>query len=155
MEHGFYHPSRGYWQAIGGDPAVLLLSYPTGTIQVSLKPSADHEWQDGQWVYYEPEPVPEPVPATISRRQFYDGLAEAGRISKAEALAAMKTGAIPVALQAILDGMTDDGARYKAEMKLIGATDFMRDDPLVMVVAITQGMSEAEVDQFWRDCYAL
>ncbi len=135
--------------------AELLASYPDGTIQVPLKPGPDYELQGNEWVYVEPVPAPNPVPPMISRRQFYDGLVAVDRITKSEALAAMKTGTIPSALQTVLDGMTDDDARYKAEMKLIGATDFGRDDPLVMVFAISQGMSEADVDQFWRDCYSL
>jgi len=50
MELGFYHPDRGYWQAIAGDAANLLATYPAGTIQVPIRPGADHHWQGGQWV---------------------------------------------------------------------------------------------------------
>lgn len=60
-EHGFYHPDRGYWQAIEGSVEDLLPTYPEGTINVSLKPSGDHEWQDGEWVYVESPPPPAPV----------------------------------------------------------------------------------------------
>lgn len=59
MEKGFYHPNIGYWQAVGGEPVVN--DYPEGTIEVPLKPSADHVWQNGEWVYVEPEPEPEAV----------------------------------------------------------------------------------------------
>lgn len=54
MEYGFYHPERGYWQAIDGDAETLLSAYPDGTVQVPLKPGANHEWQDGAWVYVPP-----------------------------------------------------------------------------------------------------
>lgn len=86
MEYGFYHPDRGYWQAIGVStdsitiivepervevdeegnetviPAVtrettqlaeLMSTYPEGTVQIPLKPGADYEWQDGEWVQVE------------------------------------------------------------------------------------------------------
>lgn len=106
MEIGFYHPQRGYWQAIdvsketytveveperveieeiepervevddeGNEtvipavtretviPAVtretsqfseLLATYADGTVEVPLKPGADFEWQDGEWIYVPP-----------------------------------------------------------------------------------------------------
>lgn len=101
-----------------------------------------------------PAPPP-PVPEIISRREFYEGLYESGKITSEEATAALKTGTIPAAIGVILDGMTDTDARDKTERKLIGATEFNRHDPLVMVFAITQGMSEQDVDDFWRLCAAL
>ena len=48
-EHGFFHPERGYWQAIDGDPEQLLSSYPEGTQSVPLKPGTDYEWRNGEW----------------------------------------------------------------------------------------------------------
>ncbi|WP_142851029.1 DUF4376 domain-containing protein [Telmatospirillum sp. J64-1] len=50
MEYGFYHPSRGYWQSIGEVPKDIRDTYPAGTIEVPLRPSPDHVWQDGEWV---------------------------------------------------------------------------------------------------------
>lgn len=58
MERGFYHPGRGYWQTNSEPTQEILASYPEGTIEVPLKPDADHDWQDGEWVY-----VPPTVPA--------------------------------------------------------------------------------------------
>lgn len=98
--------------------------------------------------------VPPSVPEVISRRQFYEQLEVDGIISKAEALAAMKTGTLPAALQAVVDGMTDENAKYDAEMKLVGATDFYRTSALVMVFAIVIQWSEERVDQFWTDAEA-
>lgn len=60
-EKGFYHPDHGYWQTIGGDPSTDDL--PEGTIEVPLKPSAYHQWQNGLWVYVEP---PQPTVADLS-----------------------------------------------------------------------------------------
>lgn len=74
MEHGFYHPERGYWQAIGGHPADLLATYPEGTIEVPLKPGADHEWQDGAWVHV-PPPL-DGVKAALKARLDADAEAE-------------------------------------------------------------------------------
>lgn len=105
--------------------------------------------------YVPPEPLPPPVPETISRRQFYQGLAVTGMISQAEALAAIKTATLPADLQIILEGMTDDDAKFEADMLLSGASDFNRSHPLVMIFAIQQGMSEQDVDDFWRLCAGL
>lgn len=102
-----------------------------------------------------PEPEVEPVPQEISRRQFYQGLEVIGKISKVEALAAIKSGAIPAALQAILDGMTDPDAVYEADCLLSGASTFNRQNPVVLVFAIVQGMTEADVDEFWILCFGL
>ena len=59
MDKGFYHTDRGYWQAVGGEPTIE--DYSDGTIEVPLKPSGNHEWQNGEWLYIEPEPEPEPA----------------------------------------------------------------------------------------------
>jgi len=74
MEKGFYHPNIGYWQAVGGEPVVN--DYPEGTIEVPLKPSADHVWQNGEWVYVEPEPEPEAV-ISIPAVTFWERTTEA------------------------------------------------------------------------------
>ena len=50
MGTGFYHPQRGYWQTTGDIPHRILSGYPSGTIEVPVKPSANHVWQDGAWV---------------------------------------------------------------------------------------------------------
>jgi|DEB0MinimDraft_12_1074336.scaffolds.fasta_scaffold06082_11 hypothetical protein len=49
MEKGFYHPDRGYWQATGKVPKRVLDTYPEGTIEVDLKPSALHTFSNGRW----------------------------------------------------------------------------------------------------------
>jgi hypothetical protein len=54
MKVGFYHPDRGYWQANRRPSENVLASYPEGTVEVSLKPAANYEWQDGGWVYVPP-----------------------------------------------------------------------------------------------------
>ena len=56
MEHGFFHPERGYWQTTGEPSAEILATYPTGTVEVPLKPGADYEWQNGEWLHTPPSP---------------------------------------------------------------------------------------------------
>lgn len=55
MERGFYHASRGYWQTISEPDEETLASYPEGTVEVPLKPGADHEWNGSEWVHLPPD----------------------------------------------------------------------------------------------------
>jgi hypothetical protein len=43
MEYGYYHPSRGYWQALAKPCEEELATYPEGAIEVSVKPGSDYE----------------------------------------------------------------------------------------------------------------
>lgn len=61
---GFFHPDRGYWQSIGSRPDDL----PKGTIDVPLKPGADYEWQNGEWVHIVPPVTSGQVNAERDRR---------------------------------------------------------------------------------------
>lgn len=103
---------------------------------------------------YEPPVVVEPVPDTISDRQFFQQLAIAGVISQEEALAAVKTGDIPAALSGFIAAL-DDAARFNAEMLLSGATIFARNHPLTDAIAAAQGMTPEQVDDFFRAAAAL
>lgn len=103
---------------------------------------------------YEPPVVVEPVPATISDRQFFQQLAIAKVISQEEALAAVKTGDIPAALSGFIAAL-DDAARFNAEMLLSGATVFQRNHPLTNAVAMAQGMTADQVDEFFRQAAKL
>lgn len=110
-----------------------------------------------KWVYTlddSPEVLPY-IPNEISRRQFYEGLAKYDFITKEEALAALKTGALPTAIQTIIDSIEDENAAFEAEMHLIGSLNFNRNHPLVPVFASSQEMSEQDVLDFWLFCSTL
>lgn len=49
MEHGYFHPSHGYWQTTSDVPEAVLAAYPEGTIEVPLKPGPSQEWDGTQW----------------------------------------------------------------------------------------------------------
>ena len=55
-EHGYFHPDRGYWQAVSNVPQEILGTYPEGTVEVPLKPGADYEWDGSEWVSVPPAP---------------------------------------------------------------------------------------------------
>ncbi|ETD86338.1 DUF4376 domain-containing protein [Rhodobacter capsulatus] len=49
MEHGFYHPAHGYWQTTGTPTPEIRAAYPEGTVEVPLRPGADHLWTGEGW----------------------------------------------------------------------------------------------------------
>ena len=135
------HPAYGW---------VWFTASPDDT-EVGMRMLHDEVIAVGNIAPYEPPPEqPVPVPEEISRRQFYQVLAKAGKITKAEALAAIQYGAIPAALQTIIDGMMNEEDAFEAQMLLAGATTFYRSHPFVLVIAITHRMTEAEMDDLWR-----
>ena len=93
--------------------------------------------------------------ASISDRQFFQQLAVMEIITTAEALAAVRTGDIPAVLQGYVDAIDDDGQRFAAEMLLSGATVFERNHPLTEAIGAGQGMSAAQVDEFFAAAAAL
>jgi hypothetical protein len=102
---------------------------------------------------YVAPPAPPPVLGPISDRQFFQALALPPYeiITTAEALAAVKTGALPAALAAIVAAIPDATARFNAEMILSGATQFERAHPMVAAIAgaMSPPWGEADIDEFW------
>lgn len=98
---------------------------------------------------------PPPVPQSISDRQFAHVLALQGLISQEEALAWVKTGEIPSALQSLIDDIPDPVIKFSAQMLLAGATVFERDHPMTAQLAAGLGMSSEQVDDLWRAAAAL
>lgn len=176
MEVGFYHPDRGYWQAIDvkdepitivveperfGDegeviPAVtrqstqhseLMASYPAGTVEVPLKPGERFVWSGVAWIELPPEP--EPVPAEVNRRQILTALGMRGWISEAEAEAALTNGARPAAVDAIISQMPED-QRFAARMKWAGFQHAYPGDPMVGALAAIEGKSEEDIADLFR-----
>lgn len=113
------------------------------------------EWEaDGNTIapYVEP---PKPVPDEISRRQFFQQLANDEIISRDEALAALQTGVIPSPLLAIINALPDEDSRFSAKMLVIGASVFNRTNPLSEIVRQSLNWTVARRDSFWADASAL
>ncbi|TPQ50864.1 hypothetical protein C2U72_11270 [Prosthecomicrobium hirschii] len=120
-----------------------------GVVLVPDDGTAEIGWgYDGE-VFVLPPPLPGPVPAVVSDRQFFHALAISSLITEAEALAAVRTGDIPAALQVVIDAMPE-GDRFHATMLLSGAVEFRRDHPLVEAVRLARGMTDAAVDDLFR-----
>lgn len=140
-------------EAFGGfqvpEPTVPEGKVATGRF---LKPDGDRpEWE----VAYvdappPPEPGPEPVPEVISDRQFAQALAKQGVITKDEALAFVKRGEVPDALQAVIDSIEDPENRFDLDMAVSGATTFERSNPSTVVLAAALQWSAEQMDDLWR-----
>lgn len=126
-EHGFYHPDRGYWQAIEGNLEDLLPTYPDGTINVPLKPSADHEWQDGKWVYVEPPPPP--IPDRVTSRQFKMQLAILGLKASVDGWIASQSELVRIAYE--------------------NSGTFVRTEPMMQAGFTALGFTPEQIDAFF------
>lgn len=93
--------------------------------------------------------MPDPVPHSISDRQFFHILAVDGLITQAEALAAVKTGDAPVAFETFIASLPES-ERFNARMLLEGATTFRRDHPLTIAFGSMYGLTPGEIDDLWR-----
>jgi hypothetical protein len=89
-----------------------------------------------------------PVPSAISDRQFFQRLAEQGVITQAEALSAVKVGAIPATLQALINQMPQD-QQFAALMIVSGGTTFERMHPMTIAIGTAYGWSSDEIDAFF------
>lgn len=92
---------------------------------------------------------PPPIPEEISDRQFFEALALMGLITEAEALAAVKTGEIPAAMQVAIEGLPPE-QRFPVEMIVSGATIFHRSNPLTNQLGQSLGKNPAEIDTLWH-----
>lgn len=140
IEHGFYHPERGYWQTVSEPNAETLASYPEGTISVPLQPSADYEWLDGAWVHVPPaRPTPDEVRAqlpAITRRQLRLTLVRNG----------ITLGAVSAMIEAMPDGLPKEEAR----IEWADATTFDRLHPTLILIGEGLGMTADQVDMLWQ-----
>ena len=89
-----------------------------------------------------------PASIIVSDRQFFQALAMGGKITEAEAEAAVATGTIPSDMAALVDQLPPD-QQFTARMLLKGATTFRSDHPLSDMLADLYGLSgEQKLDLF-------
>lgn len=102
------------------------------------------------------EVPPEPVPRSISDRQFAQALALAGTITEAEALAWAARGELPQAMEDALDEIPDtNGQRFGARMMLAAATSYERGLPLTEQLGALLGYDVTALDALWTRAAAL
>lgn len=101
------------------------------------------------WIFEDLPPAP--PPSEISRRQFFQVLAEEPYelISKAEALAAVQSGAIPQAFATYIEAMPE-AYQFGATMLLAGAANFEFENSFAVSFGAAQGWSTAQRADLWR-----
>jgi hypothetical protein len=93
--------------------------------------------------------APPPVPSAISRRQLLIALTAAGLITKAEALAAAKTGDVPAAIDTVFAKLPPEQT-LAARITWATMTQVERDHPLVQAIIDAQIASAEQVDALFR-----
>ncbi|MCM2434127.1 hypothetical protein [Agrobacterium rosae] len=135
-ELGFYHPDRGYWQAIGEPSAETLASYPEGTVPYPLKPGANYVPQNGDWAYVEPEAQPV-VFKPVTRRQLR--------------LTLVRKGVSLAAVEALIAGLPEGLEKEEAQIEWADAQTFERDHPTLLLIAHALGLTPVKVDEMWLE----
>lgn len=90
-----------------------------------------------------------PASIIVSDRQFFQALAMGGKITEAEAEAAVATGTIPADMAALVDQLPAD-QQFTARMLLKGATTFRSDHPLADMLAGLYGLNEEQKLDLFR-----
>ena len=98
--------------------------------------------------------LPPPRILAISPRQMLLALTAQGMITQAEALAAAQQGAIPAAIAEAFAGLSPE-AEFAAAITWARMTEVERDNPLVALLGAAQGLTAAELDQFFAQAAAL
>ena len=93
------------------------------------------------------------IPPLISDRQFFQQLAIIGIITEEEALNANRA-IIPAALLALIEQLPEE-QQFDAKMKVSGATQFLRSDPLTNAIGTAFGFTSEQIDQFFIDAAKL
>ena len=91
----------------------------------------------------------------ITHVQFFQQLATIDAITQAEALAAVGRGAIPGALQCVVDAIEDPDQRFATNMLLAGAATFQRNHSLTNAIGTALGMSAGQMDELFVAAGAL
>lgn len=95
-------------------------------------------------------PGNEPIPEFISRRQFFQILANKDLVSREDALVGMG-GGLPAGFEALVDAIADDELQWQARAMLIGARDFYRANGFVDYIGAMYGLDKEAIDQLWRE----
>lgn len=128
---------------------------PDGYIECPAGVQPGYEFDGVAWAAPTSHALPVPVPSEISRRQFFQELANRELITKEEALAAITSGTLPAEFENLVTAILDEDIEWQARMALCGATTFLRTNWFVDYFAAMKGFSAAYMDDLWRDAFAI
>lgn len=115
---------------------------------------ADEERPSDEAIRAELARLRNPAPPPISDRQFAHALWRRGVITKEEALAFVRVGAIPASLAGLIQALPAE-EQDDAEMLVSGSITFDVAHPLVDSLARAFGWTTQELHDFWRFAGAL
>lgn len=98
--------------------------------------------------------IASPVP-DITTRQFYMQAEKEGYVTKQEVTAALRDKVVPSIIQSIINSISDPDQKFAAEMQLISALYFERNNPLSETIGLSLGKTTYGIDQFFRDASKL
>jgi hypothetical protein len=90
--------------------------------------------------FREPPPLPAPVPASVTRRQAREALLNVGLLDDVEM---------------IIGSIEDATERKRAEIYWLDSVAFERANPMLAQIASAVGLTEAEIDDLFRQAAAL
>jgi hypothetical protein len=96
-----------------------------------------------------------PVPTSVTRRQMILGLVGAGYITSAEGLAAAQQGAVPAAVQAVINTLPDQASKDAAAITWASMSICERSNSLVAALAAANSLTSAQVDALFQSWVTL
>lgn len=94
------------------------------------------------------------VPGSVTRRQYYMQGVVAGWFTQAQALALITTGTLPPSVISFVSSLPA-GQQFAANMYLIGAATYERNNPLLIQLTTAGGITSAFMDAFFTSAALL
>lgn len=95
-----------------------------------------------------PPPPPPPVPPSVTRRQYYMQAVVVGWFTQAQALALIQLGTLPPSVVTFVNTLPAN-QQFAANMYLIGAATYERNNPLLISLTTAGGITPAFMDSFF------
>lgn len=148
------HRGKVYSKIDGSEWDMKQLGPVPDSYTASPRPAPEYVWNASQSQWVEDADLKRQLatPEAITPRQLLIGLMRSGLISEQEAVDAAKTGSVPAGIQKIFDALPTADDRTEAAITWAKMSVVERNNPLVASLAAANGMSEADVDNFFIMC---
>lgn len=143
MEYGYFHPDRGYWQTTNEPAQHILDGYPTGTVEVPLKPSALHQWNGTAWA----EVTPTPAEALAAERAAMKCSRKQGKLAIGPTLWA-STEALLADMEA--DPDVADATVWALKVAVYDAMEWQRLDADMAALIWALNLTDTQADDLFR-----
>ncbi len=130
---------------------VLGLSVVNGVVTIEFSPAASQQSmqaaQTALNAFLATQPLA-PVPASVTRRQYYMQGVVAGWFTQAQALALITAGTLPPSVITFVSSLPV-GQQFAANMYLIGEMNYYRNNPLLNQLVTAGGITQTFMDSFF------